>query len=95
MNAIPMVAGPKVGKIRVRPFKGSKKRPAFMVRPSLKEVNSRLKKLRREGRYFRGALRRCPVLDESRQIGLNQALLQVKQAREGVMRYVENLTRVE
>lgn len=93
MQAIP-VTSLKVGSVRIRPFKGSKKRPAFIVRPTLREVNSRLKQLRSQGRTLRGELRRCPALDAQRQLSIHNSIVSVKQSQESILRYWGNVTAI-
>lgn len=79
------------GAPKMRLHKGDKKRPVIVIRPSLKKLQSRLDALRHTSCRLRGQLRRTTVGDVESQQGLNSALARVKQAKEVILRYVENM----
>ncbi len=80
------------GAPKLRLIKGDKKRPVMVVRPSLKKIQSRLDKIRHVCTHYRGQLRRTSVLDGERQTAINAELLRLKQVKEGILRYVDNMT---
>lgn len=81
------IPGQVIAVMRVRAKQNGKKRPIFVNRPTLKEVQSRIDALNRQARKLRGSLRR--TTSPQSQMDLNGWLEKVAVQKRSIMAYVK------
>lgn len=89
-KVVPISVTPQqIAAMRVRPFKGSKRRPVFVNRPSLKRLQAQMDRLNRAARNFRGMLRKSS--SPQQQMDINNTLKRIANEKASVLRYVKGI----